>query len=244
MLSSSYTCMSNFKNAIRKLIYLSASTCCVACSSIETAYYARPEKQYELRGPEFCDVACGHANLAHVDLYYHASTVSSPAYQVTYRGPCLVPFWPVDERLLDTKDLQLALRVIPKSAANSTGIKQVRVKKAGFALETNVRMESPIALSIYDVSDGQYSIKGSFSFAEYMEPMREAYDLPSDSEIKLWYMNVRYSEIEWFAVQAHLELIDDAGTVTPVVGPRVVFTPDQDHKYTPFEIPFMYAPVR
>ncbi len=207
-----------------------------ACSTINTAYYARP--QAEFLSSETCKtgsmddgvIPCARLVVEGIELTYWAVTT----YHPTMRGPCLLPVYPVDAPILDSFDVRLFWRVLLPANLKGTS---VSILKSSIMASAGGRVDQPTGITIYRMQDGSDRIESYISPRSDTVP--ETFPLSADSTFELWYNTIFYAETESFSVQPSF-LVNGK----PVRGPRVEFTAEKDRKYSPFEFPFMIAPVR
>ena len=221
------------------LSVFSATFFLATCSTIDTAYYARPEDQFlssekcVSRTRESDEIPCAKLKVDGIEIVYWAGT----EYHTTMRGPCLLPFYPVGAPILESFDLHLFWRIVlpPGLKANPPA---VSILPASLMASAAGRLDKPTGLTIYRFENGLDNIEKTMSFYQDFEPVPESIPIPGDVTIDMWYNTIFYAETSSFSVQPVFRIHGKE-----VKGPRIIFTTDMDRKYTPYEFPFM-IPVR
>jgi hypothetical protein len=212
-----------------------------SCSTINTAYYALPQREFlsskecKTRSVDDATVPCARLNIDGIEVIYWAQT----SYHPTMRGPCLLPVYPVDAPILDSHDVRLFWYVLlPDHLKKNPAAVSIR----GSSIMVTVnhgRVDKPTGLTIYRLEGGSEHIENYLSLQTDREPVPEKLEIKTDAMLELWYNTIFYSEVSSFSVQPSF-LVNGK----QIEGPRIEFSPEKDRRYSPYEFPFMLAPVR
>lgn len=223
----------NLMHCLRAFLFI-PFLLCASCSTITTAYYARPADPFLSKEP--CKtggedqevIPCARLKVDGIEISYRAVTM----YHPTMRGPCLLPLYPVDAPILDSYDVHLVWRILLPSELKGS----VSILKSSVSASTAGRSEEPTGITVYRFENGHDQIDRYISSDESVP---ETLPLGTDGTLLLWYNKILYSETKSFSVQPAF-LVNGK----KVLGPRVEFAPAKDRRYSPYEFPFMFAPVR
>jgi hypothetical protein len=197
------------------------------CSFIHTNWYAHPPREYSSY-QKFYETQSAKVNIENINLEIWSK--SNP--HGTWYGPVLFPVINIEPPILNYSNIQLNVSFL------STILKpnfKGNIQGKYFTITTNTgkKIQPNYLTSFQIVPEGYKSILKHFS------------DVPDNLTIHeniLFegnYMELKYTEIEWFEIQPNFETEGKE-----VIVPKLRFIPKRNSKYTPYTTPLFYAPVR
>lgn len=223
-----------------RLLARTALPLLLCCSSISTAYYARPEDAF--LSAEKCPtgriegdlIPCARLKIEGVEIIYWAVT----DYHTTMRGPCLIPLYLVDAPILESFDLSLRWRIILPPELRKDPPVVFILPDSILATVDSSRTDRPTNMTMYRFENGLDGIEKNWSFYQDYEPVPASIPLSTDKTLEIRYNTIFYWNVKSFSVQPGFRIHG-----REVKGPRIGFAPATDRKYTACEFPFM-IPVR
>lgn len=198
----------------------------VQCSFIEARWYSHPPDEFRSY-QKIDNIPSARIKLDRVTLEIWSK---SNAYK-TYTGPILIPFYPIEPPILNHENIYLQLAIYSGEDKSFKG----KIETKNFLIKTNDNKEFfPKLITTYKANGEMHS-----NILEHYSEVPESIPVYENLLFDLNYMELRYSEIEWFEIRP--EFILDGKIISP---PVLRFVPKRDSRYFPAESPFFFPPVK